>query len=130
MASGLDRAHKLQRDAAALGFDWPNLAGVLDKCEEELGELRAALQAGTAHAAVAEEFGDLLFVLVNLGRRLGVAPDAVLQQACDKFERRFGHVLAGLARQGLTAQEASLAQMESLWDEAKRLEAGQADLPE
>jgi ATP diphosphatase len=120
--TGLKRAHELQAKAAAVGFDWPFPADMLDKLHEELDELQQALQPGMPAAAASEELGDLLFVLVNLARRLGLDPDAVLQGACDKFERRFDHVRAALARQGKSPEQAGLDAMEALWEEAKRLE--------
>lgn len=119
--SGLQRAHDLQAEAAGIGFDWLKPEDMLDKVEEELSELRAAVQSGAAVAA-GEELGDLLFVLVNLARRLRLETDAVLHQACDKFERRFAHVRAGLEQQGVRPQEGNLATMEALWEDAKRRE--------
>jgi ATP diphosphatase len=130
--SSFRRAHDLQAQAAAVGFDWPSAEDMLDKLAEELGELRAALrdrpgQPGSLE--VAEELGDILFVLVNLARRLQLAPEAVLATACDKFERRFAHVRAALAQRGLRPEQAGLEAMEALCQEAKALERNGADLP-
>jgi uncharacterized protein YabN with tetrapyrrole methylase and pyrophosphatase domain len=120
--SSLERARKLQAEAAMVGFDWPALHGMLDKLDEELAELRQALSASGSEAAAEEELGDILFVLVNLARRLGLVPETILQQACDKFERRFAHVRAALAQRGQRPGEAGLDVMEALWNEAKQIE--------
>lgn len=128
-----ERAGELQADAAASGFDWPALDGILDKIVEEVTELREALNKPESTAAVHEEFGDLLFVLVNLARRLDIHPGIALDAACDKFERRFDHVRRGLAMAGRTPAQASLEEMEELWQQAKQLErsaqSGQEKLP-
>jgi ATP diphosphatase len=116
------RAHDLQASAATVGFDWPGTDGMLDKLEEELGELREALREQARAEAAGEELGDILFVLVNLARRLGLSPEDALDAASDKFERRFGYVRDELARRGLRPEESSLEQMEALWQAAKRLE--------
>jgi len=115
------RACELQAQAAACGFDWPSLDGVLDKIAEEIVELRAALASDNMPAA-REELGDLLFVLTNLARRIDVRPGATLDAACDKFEFRFGFVKRQLQGAGRTTEEASLEEMEVLWQQAKRME--------
>lgn len=126
MASpSIQRAHGLQAAAAAVGFDWPDAEDMLTKLDEEIGELRQALQHKTAQDPIREEFGDILFVLVNLARRLDISVEGALDACSDKFERRFSHIEAELARRGLQAQQVGLAEMEVLWDEAKRLERGQ-----
>jgi nucleoside triphosphate diphosphatase len=127
--SSFRRAHDLQAQAATVGFDWPAAEDMLDKLAEELDELRAALRDRPGSLEVAEELGDILFVLVNLARRLQLAPEAVLAAACDKFERRFAHVRAVLAQRGLRPEQAGLEAMEALWQEAKALERNGADLP-
>ena len=127
---GLTRALKLQKRAARVGFDWTETIDILDKIEEEIGELRVELRAvaegaarGPAHERVADELGDLLFVLVNLARRLEVDPEGAIRGANAKFERRFHRIEALLlARQGRTPAEASLDEMEALWQQAKREE--------
>ncbi|HKK14500.1 MAG TPA: nucleoside triphosphate pyrophosphohydrolase [Gammaproteobacteria bacterium] len=123
----LSRATKLQKRAARAGFDWPDAAGVLDKLDEELGELRDAL-AVDRHEAVAEEVGDLLFSAVNLARRVGVDAESALRESNAKFERRFRYIEARLAGQGRRpGPEVGLAAMDALWDEAKRSEKGVGD---
>ncbi|MEM9750056.1 MAG: nucleoside triphosphate pyrophosphohydrolase [Pseudomonadota bacterium] len=117
----LTRAEKLQARAARVGFDWPDARLVLDKLTEEAAELREAAAAQDADA-VEDEFGDLLFVMVNLGRHLRVDPESALRRANAKFTRRFGHIERALAAQGRSPDTATLADMETLWAEAKQLE--------
>ncbi|MFP1632619.1 nucleoside triphosphate pyrophosphohydrolase [Zhengella sp. ZM62] len=115
----LTRALKLQQRAAEVGFDWKDAAPVLDKIEEEIGELREALASGdTAHAR--EEYGDVLFALVNLGRHLGLDSEDALRQTNDKFTHRFHKVEQALDEQGHSLGGASLDEMEALWQAAKR----------
>jgi nucleoside triphosphate diphosphatase len=115
----LTRAAKLTKRAARVGFDWPDAAAVLDKLDEESAELRAELPAATP-ARLADELGDLLFVMANLARKLDLEPEAVLRAANDKFCRRFAAVEAKLAAQGLAPADAGLEAMEAAWQEAKR----------
>jgi ATP diphosphatase len=117
----LTRAAKLSRRAARVGFDWPDAGAVLDKLEEEAAELRAELPGADA-ARQADEVGDLLFVVVNLARKLDLDPEACLAAANRKFERRFGAVEGALAAQGRAPADASLSEMEALWAAAKRAE--------
>lgn len=112
------RANKLQQQAASIGFDWPEAEQVLDKCAEELDEIRDALNRDLGADAVAEEVGDLLFCVVNLARHLKVEPNRALRQANLKFARRFRWVEQQQARQ----PQADLAQMEDWWQEAKAQE--------
>jgi MazG family protein len=124
----LSRAVKLQSRAARVGFDWPSLTPVLAKIEEEVAELKSAIgdekrEAGApASRKVSEEFGDLLFVLANVARHLGVDPEASLRDANAKFVRRFHSIEAALRAEGRTAEEATLEEMDQLWDEAKAAE--------
>jgi MazG family protein len=124
----LTRAVKLQKRAAKVGFDWGSVAPVLDKAKEELDELTAAVEAPgeTADARAAkrasEELGDLLFAVANIARHLGVDPEGALRDANAKFVRRFGHVEDALARDGRKAEDATLEEMDRLWDEAKASE--------
>ncbi|PWR25926.1 nucleoside triphosphate pyrophosphohydrolase [Zavarzinia aquatilis] len=115
------RAAKLQKRAARIGFDWPDLLPVLDKLEEEIGELKAEIAAQSAHERLEDELGDVLFVIANIARHLGVEPEAALRSTNAKFERRFRHIEARLAQQGLTGRQ-PLDRLDALWDEAKALE--------
>ncbi len=119
----LTRAAKLTRRAARVGFDWPDAGQVLDKLEEEAAELRAELP-GMDPARLQDEVGDLFFVLANLARKLDLDPETCLRAANAKFERRFGSVEAGLAAEGRAPADASLDEMEALWQAAKRAERG------
>ena len=112
-------AYRLTQKAAGVGFDWPAAAPVLEKIEEEIGELRRAIAAGAA-PAMREEVGDLLFTVANLARKLEIDPEAALAAANRKFRQRFAHVEQGLAAGGRRLGEATLAEMDALWDEAKR----------
>ncbi|MBL6457799.1 nucleoside triphosphate pyrophosphohydrolase [Belnapia sp. T6] len=114
----LTRAAKLTRRAARIGFDWPDAAAVLDKLEEEAAELRAELP-GAEPARLADEVGDLLFVLANLARKLDLDPEECLRAANAKFERRFGGVEARLAARGVAPADASLEAMEAEWQAVK-----------
>jgi ATP diphosphatase len=119
----LTRAEKLTRRAARVGFDWPDARAVLDKLDEEVAELRAELD-GADPARLADELGDMLFVLANLARKLGLDAERCLREANFKFARRFGGVEAALAAEGRTPAEASLEEMEALWQAVKRGTAG------
>ena len=114
----LTRAVKLQNRAARVGFDWPDAGAVLEKIAEETAELVEARDAGE-DAGVAEEFGDLLFVMANLGRHLGVDPEAALRAANVKFTRRFQGVETALRRSGRTPDQSRLPEMEALWEAEK-----------
>ena len=123
----LVRAAKLTRRAARVGFDWPDAVSVLDKLEEEAAELRAELPAADP-ARLADEVGDLLFVLANLARKLDLDPEACLRSANAKFERRFGGVERALAAEGLAPGDAGLEAMEAAWQVVKAAEkAGEDD---
>jgi MazG family protein len=113
------RAAKLGKRAARVGFDWPDAAPVLDKIEEEIGELRVELAAETRPAGIEEELGDLLFACANLARKLNVDPEAALRGANRRFERRFRSIEARLGARGLRPDQATLDQLEALWQEAK-----------
>jgi len=117
----LTRALKLQEKAGKVGFDWNDPRAVVAKIREEADEIEAALDAGhTLDAAV--EVGDLLFAVVNLGRHLSADPEAALRATNLKFERRFGSIERALAKRGKMPSQASLAEMDALWDEAKAAE--------
>lgn len=114
----LTRALKLQERAARVGFDWSEAEPILDKIEEEIGELREALAKGDA-ASIKDEFGDTLFALVNLGRHLKVDSEAALSGTNEKFRSRFHHVERALEGSGSTLEKATLDEMEALWQQAK-----------
>ena len=120
----LTRALKLQAKASKVGFDWNDPRAVLRKIREEADEIEAELdRAERDDAATAAEVGDLLFAVVNLARHLRADPEAVLRQTNRKFERRFAAIERALAAQGKTPLEATLAEMEALWNEAKAEES-------
>ena len=119
----LTRAVKLQKKAAKVGFDWPSLQPVLAKLREELAELEVEITAPDAEQrqdAIQEEFGDLLFVLANVARHLKIDAEGALRGANDKFVRRFRYIEQQLAAKGRSPQQSDLAEMDALWDEAKR----------
>jgi nucleoside triphosphate diphosphatase len=117
----LTRANKLGKRAAQVGFEWPDVAGALDKLDEELGELRKGLSMQADQAHITDELGDVLFCVVNVCRYLGADPETALKGANAKFERRFGYVEQRLREQGRSAREATLEEMDRLWDEGKGL---------
>ena len=118
----LTRSAKLQRRAARVGFDWPDLAPVIDKLEEELAEVKAELAANAPPERLADEMGDLLFAAVNLARHLGVDGESALRRANQKFERRFRAIESALRAAGRNLEDASLDEMEALWEAAKASE--------
>ncbi|HXJ01262.1 MAG TPA: nucleoside triphosphate pyrophosphohydrolase [Micropepsaceae bacterium] len=117
----LMRAVKLQNRAAEVGFDWPSAITVAEKIAEETRELAEARESGKP-AKVAEEFGDLLFAMANLARHLKLDPEDALRAANAKFVRRFRVIEEGLKARGRSLEEASLEEMEALWQDAKRRE--------
>jgi ATP diphosphatase len=121
----LVRAMELQRKAATVGFDWNDPRAVLQKIREEADEIERALDRGDA-GELADETGDLLFALVNLARHAKVDPETALRGTNAKFERRFGYIERALIARGRTLEEASLAEMDELWNEAKAQERLQA----
>ena len=115
----LMRAEKLQKRAARVGFDWPDIAMVIDKIAEEARELAEARDT-LPQDKIAEEMGDLLFVMANLARHLKVDPEDALRRANAKFTRRFAFIEAELAKRGKRPDDSDLAEMDALWDSAKR----------
>lgn len=115
----LTRAVKLQKRAARVGFDWPDVTPVFDKIREELGELQAEIDTKAEASRIAEEYGDLLFVIANLGRHLALDPETVLRAANRKFVRRFQGVEKILARDGKTPAESTLEEMDAIWNEIR-----------
>jgi ATP diphosphatase len=123
----LARALKLQKRAARVGFDWTEPRDILDKIAEETEELNAELAAPEPDRdRVEDELGDLLFALVNLARRLSVDPESALRRTNAKFERRFRRMEAWLADQARRPEDLPLADLEDLWQRAKREERGEA----
>jgi ATP diphosphatase len=114
----LAASQEMQERAANIGYDWPSIDGVLDKVIEETEELREAADAGD-QAGWAEEFGDLLFVLVNVARKQGVESEAALRAANAKFQRRFGRVEAMAAERGVALRELDFEALDNLWDAVK-----------
>ncbi|HEY4218404.1 MAG TPA: nucleoside triphosphate pyrophosphohydrolase [Gemmatimonadaceae bacterium] len=119
---GLHRAFRLQDRAAGVGFDWPDTQGPIQKIEEELAEVREELAQDAPHARVEDEIGDLLFSAVNLARKAGVHPALALDKANTKFARRFGAVEKLAKERGLKVGEATLEQLDAIWDEVKTVE--------
>lgn len=111
----LAASQEMQERASALGYDWPDVEGVLDKVAEELGELARA----TSDADRREEFGDLLLVVVNVGRKLGIETEGALRAANDKFRRRFRHIEAAVAVRGVAIRDLDFEALDELWDAAK-----------
>ena len=118
-APSLSLAQKLQKRAAEVGFDWPDVHGASAKLDEEIGELRVAAQSGDP-AVVRMELGDVLFSVVNVARKLGLDAETALRDAADKFVARFTRVQQLAAQRGMDLASCDLAQLDSLWDEAKR----------
>ena len=121
----LMRAVKLQKRAARVGFDWPDISMVVDKIVEEARELS---EAQTEHDPdhLAEEYGDLLFVIANLGRHLKIDPEEALRQANSKFTRRFRFIEAELTKRGKSPEQSDLDEMDALWNAAKAQEKSKA----
>ena len=117
----LVRALKLQERAARVGFDWREAKPILDKIEEEIGELRDAMADGEKDA-IKDEFGDVLFALVNFGRHLGIDAESALRQTNEKFRTRFHHIESELKKDGSSLEEADLDSMEALWQAAKEVD--------
>ncbi|HKO46021.1 MAG TPA: nucleoside triphosphate pyrophosphohydrolase [Pyrinomonadaceae bacterium] len=126
-APALMEAHQLSTKAARVGFDWKNVNDIFDKLEEEIGELREAIQThavsnGEAeHTRVREELGDLLFAVTNIARRMQVEPEAALKLTNRKFRKRFGYIETKLTERGKALDQVRLDELEELWQEAKKL---------
>lgn len=137
----LTRAVKLQDKAARVGFDWPDIRPVFRKMKEEIGELEEVAFAEASkttnseandggsspvlRAAIAEELGDMLFVMANIARHLKLDPETALRAANDKFTRRFAYIERRLAEQGRTAEQSTLEEMDALWDEVRAMDKRQ-----
>jgi len=112
-------AYRLTQKASEVGFDWPDLSGVLKKMDEELSEFREALSRRN-RLRIEEELGDLLFVLVNVGRFLGIDSEKALKGTLQKFSARFHYIETSLRRAGKSIHQSDLNEMDRLWEEAKR----------
>ena len=112
------KAYAMQDKASSVGFDWEQKEDVWDKVEEEYGEVREAVTEGS-EAHLREEFGDLLFAIVNASRLYGVDPGVALDEACKKFQRRFEYLEDKTIREGRDLKQMSLAEMDEIWDEGK-----------
>jgi ATP diphosphatase len=122
-------AYKLGKRAASAGFDWSNTAGVIEKIEEEVAELREAIERLPGDATHAEEeMGDLLFAIANLSRKLGIEPEAALRRANQKFARRFTGMEAAISASGRRMSEMSPEELEREWQRAKAQERGSYEL--
>lgn len=117
--SALARAIKLQKCAAEVGFDWTSIEPVFEKIAEELGEVRAELSSTGNPDKLQGEIGDLLFACINLARHTGVDPEAAIHSCNDRFERRFRYIEYALCQRGSSLKEASLEEMDRLWEQAK-----------
>jgi nucleoside triphosphate diphosphatase len=115
----MTHAEKLQKRASRVGFDWPDAAQVLDKIDEEIGEIKEAMAAKAGPDKIADEIGDLLFACVNLARKANIDPGMALRGTNLKFERRFRRIEELLAAGGKSPAQASLDEMENLWRQAK-----------
>ena len=115
----MKHAEKLQKRAARVGFDWPNAAQVLDKIDEEIGEIKEAMAANAGPERITDEIGDLLFACVNLARKANIDPGMALRGTSLKFERRFRRIEELLSGQGKTPAQANLDEMETFWRQAK-----------
>ncbi|GMT49312.1 MAG: hypothetical protein IEMM0008_0851 [bacterium] len=120
---GLAKAYKTQDKASRAGFDWDNVTGAFEKVEEELGELKDAVQQIKENREIEEELGDLLFSVVNVARFLSVEPEFALHKAIDKFSSRFRYMEKRLKSQGLSIEKSSSEEMNRLWDESKKVQS-------
>jgi tetrapyrrole methylase family protein/MazG family protein len=116
--SSLSLAYQLTKKVSRLGFDWPDLKGVLKKMDEEIKELKEALSLRN-RSKIREEMGDLLFVLVNLSRFLKIDPEKALHKTVEKFRFRFHYIETSLHKRGKSFHQSNLIEMDRLWEEAK-----------
>jgi len=117
--SSLSLAYRLTEKASSVGFDWPDVKGILRKLDEEIKEFREALSLQKRNR-IREEIGDLLFVIVNIARFLKIDPEASLRRTIEKFTSRFHYIERSLQKKGKTPQESNLLEMDRLWGEAKK----------
>ena len=116
--SSLSQAYELTKKASRLGFDWPNIEGVFEKMDEEIGELREALSLQD-RKKIREELGDLLFVMVNIARFLRINPEEALGKTVEKFCLRFRYIETSLRKEGRSLRHSDLIEMDRLWEESK-----------
>ena len=117
--SSLSRAYEFTKRASRLGFDWPEIEGILKKMDEEVGELREALSLQD-RTKIREEIGDLLFVIVNIARFLRINPEKALEKTIEKFNSRFQYIETSLHQEGKSVRDSNLIEMDRLWEESKR----------
>jgi tetrapyrrole methylase family protein/MazG family protein len=115
----LSQAYQLTQKASRVGFDWPNIEGVLNKLNEEIREFREALFLQDRRK-IREEIGDLLFVMANVSRFLHIHPEEALKKTLDKFVSRFHYIEASLHREGKSLRQSDLVEMDRLWEESKK----------
>jgi tetrapyrrole methylase family protein/MazG family protein len=115
----LSQAYQLTQKASRVGFDWPNIEGVLKKMDEEMKELKEALSLQN-RKRIREEIGDLLFVLVNVSRFLQINPEEALKRTLDKFISRFHYIESSLHKEGKSIHQSNLIEMDKLWEESKK----------
>lgn len=115
----LAQAYQLTQRASRVGFDWPNIEGVLKKLDEEMGEFREALFLRN-RKRIREEMGDLLFVLANVSRLLQINPEEALRKTLEKFVSRFHYIEISLRKEGKSLQQSNLIEMDRLWEESKK----------
>jgi ATP diphosphatase len=113
------RAIKLQNRAAMVGFDWPSIQYVFEKLEEEIAELKMEVDEKADNEAILDEYGDLLFVCMNIARHLGLDPETALRHANQKFTQRFQYIERAIQKSGRTLGESNLEEMNALWEESK-----------
>jgi tetrapyrrole methylase family protein/MazG family protein len=115
----LSLAYRLTEKASSVGFDWPDMKGILKKLDEEMKEFREALSLQKRNR-IREEIGDLLFVIVNIARFLEIDPETALRRTIEKFTSRFHYIERSLQEKGKTLRESNLSEMDRLWGEAKK----------
>jgi tetrapyrrole methylase family protein/MazG family protein len=115
----LTTAYRISEKAGAVGFEWPAVAGAMEKVEEEIGELRAAVEGGASEERMEQELGDVLYAVVNVARYLAIDPERALRATIARFIRRFQYIEKRLAEKGTTPERSTLAEMDGYWNEAK-----------
>ncbi|MGD9808860.1 MAG: nucleoside triphosphate pyrophosphohydrolase [Deferribacterales bacterium] len=117
----IQRSQKMQERVRKVGFDWPNMEECMEKVNEEIGEFKEAVGTGSKKD-IEHELGDVFFALINLSRFLKVDPDEALRKANKRFHKRFSYIEQSLQERGLSSEDATIEQMEELWQEAKKME--------